>query len=106
MRIVSLVPSSGGRGAASFARRPATVALNRDRISRRPPRARSSEGVNPVCRCRRLRRALAELNRIRIHHLDTGDRHVQVITRRNPLQASILATLDINTSTWDNAHIT
>ena len=34
------------------------------------------------------RRALAELNRIRVHHLDAGDRRVQVITRRNPLQAS------------------
>jgi transposase len=52
------------------------------------------------------RRALAELNRIRSHHLDAGDRHVQVITRRNPLQTSILAALDIATSTWDNAHIT
>jgi len=31
---------------------------------------------------------------------------VQVITRRNPLQTSILATLDISTSTWDNAQIT
>ena len=52
------------------------------------------------------RRALAELNRIRVHHLDAGDRHVQVITRRNPLQTSILAALDIGTTTWDNAHIT
>jgi transposase len=52
------------------------------------------------------RRALAELNRIRIHHLDAGDRHVQVITRRNPLQASIIAALGIGTTGWDNAHIT
>jgi hypothetical protein len=52
------------------------------------------------------RRALAELNRIRVHHLDAGDRRVQVITRRNPLQASICATLGINTTTWDNAQVT
>jgi hypothetical protein len=52
------------------------------------------------------RRALAELNRIRVHHLDAGDRRVQVITRRNPLQASILATLHVDTSDWDRAHIT
>jgi len=52
------------------------------------------------------RRALAELNRIRVHHLDAGDRHVQVITRRNPLQASICTALGINTTTWDNARVT
>jgi hypothetical protein len=52
------------------------------------------------------RRALAELNRIRTHHLDTGDHHVRVISRRNPLQAAILAALGINTTTWDNAHLT
>jgi len=52
------------------------------------------------------RRALAELNRIRVHHLDAGDHHVRVISRRNPLQASILAALGINTTTWDNARLT
>lgn len=52
------------------------------------------------------RRALAELNRIRVHHLDAGGHHVQVITRRNALQASICAALGIDTTTWDNAHIT
>ncbi|MDA3038138.1 MAG: IS1634 family transposase [Actinomycetota bacterium] len=52
------------------------------------------------------RRALAELNRIRVHHLDAGDHHIQVITRRNPLQTSILTALGINTTTWDNAHLT
>jgi hypothetical protein len=36
------------------------------------------------------RRALAELNRIRIHHLHPGERDVTVTTRRNPLQAAIL----------------
>jgi hypothetical protein len=52
------------------------------------------------------RRALAELNRIRVHHLDAGDHHIRVIARRNPLQASILAALGINTTTWDNARVT
>ncbi|MDA2951109.1 MAG: IS1634 family transposase [Actinomycetota bacterium] len=52
------------------------------------------------------RRALAELNRIRVHHLDTGDHHIQVITRRNPLQASICAALGLDTSTWNNARVT
>lgn len=52
------------------------------------------------------RRALAELNRIRVHHLDAGDRRVQVITRRNPSQASICTALGIDTTTWDNARIT
>jgi hypothetical protein len=52
------------------------------------------------------RRALAELNRIRIHHLHAGERDVTVTTRRNPLQAAILAALDVNTHTWDQATIT
>jgi len=52
------------------------------------------------------RRALAELNRIRIHHLTAGDRQVTVTTRRTPLQAAILAALDVDTHTWDNATIT
>jgi Transposase DDE domain len=51
------------------------------------------------------RRALAELNRIRVHHLDTGNDHVRVISRRNQLQASILAALEINTTTWNNARL-
>lgn len=52
------------------------------------------------------RRALAELNRIRVHHLHTGDRQVRITTRRNPLQAEICTALKINTTTWDNATIT
>jgi transposase len=52
------------------------------------------------------RRALAELNRIRIHHLTAGDRNIRVTTRRNALQARILAALDVDTATWDNATIT
>lgn len=52
------------------------------------------------------RRALAELNRIRVHHLTAGDRNIQVTTRRNALQASICAALDVDTRTWDKATIT
>ncbi len=52
------------------------------------------------------RRALAELNRIRVHHLQAGDHQPRVITRRNPLQASICAALQIITTTWDHATVT
>jgi hypothetical protein len=52
------------------------------------------------------RRALAELNRIRIHHLTAGDRDIRVTTRRNTLQAQILAALDVDTHSWDTATIT
>ena len=52
------------------------------------------------------RRALTELNRIRVHHLQAGDRQVRVITRRNNLQASICTALRIDTATWDNATVT
>ncbi len=52
------------------------------------------------------RRALAELNRIRIHHLTAGDRDISVTTRRNALQASLCTALGVDTRTWDNATIT
>jgi transposase len=52
------------------------------------------------------RRALGELNRIRIHHLTAGERHITVTTRRNPLQAAILTALGVDTHNWDNATIT
>lgn len=52
------------------------------------------------------RRALAELNRIRVHHLQAGDRNIAVITRRNALQAQICAALGLDTTGWDNATIT
>jgi transposase len=52
------------------------------------------------------RRALAELDRIRVHHLTAGERNITVTTRRNPLQAAILNALDVDTHTWDNATIT
>ncbi len=36
----------------------------------------------------------------------TGDRHIDVVTRRNPLQARILDALNVDTAGWDRAHIT
>jgi transposase len=51
------------------------------------------------------RRALAELNRIRVHDLETGDHHIRVITRRNALQAEICAALNIDTTSWDTARL-
>jgi len=52
------------------------------------------------------RRALAELNRIRVHHLTAGDRNIRITTRRNGLQTAILTALDVDTHTWDQATIT
>jgi len=51
-------------------------------------------------------RALRELARIRAVTLDAGDRHIDVITRRTPLQARILDALHVDTAHWDRAHIT
>jgi len=50
-------------------------------------------------------RALRELGRVRSIGLDIGGRHVDVVTRRSPLQARILTALDVNTSAWNQAHI-
>jgi transposase len=51
------------------------------------------------------RRALAELDRIRQVSLEVGGRSVKVITKRNALQAQILAALGVNTAGWDKADI-
>ena len=50
-------------------------------------------------------RALRELARIRAVTLDAAGRTIELVTRRDPLQARILAALDVDTSTWDRAHI-
>jgi transposase len=52
------------------------------------------------------RHAIAELTRIRRATISAGDRHITVITRRNGLQAAILAALQVDTSGWDKATIT
>jgi len=50
-------------------------------------------------------RSLRELGRIRRVNLAAADRHINLITRRTPLQARILDALDIDTTTWNRAHI-
>ncbi len=52
------------------------------------------------------RRALGELDRIRIHHLTAGDQHITITTRPNNLQAAILDTFDIDTHTWHQSATT
>ncbi len=51
-------------------------------------------------------RALRELGRIHAVTVDAAGRRIQLVTRRSPLQARILAALDVDTATWDQAHIT
>jgi len=51
-------------------------------------------------------RALRELNRIRSVTLTTTGRTINLTTRRTPLQTQILTALDVDTTTWDRAHIT
>jgi transposase len=50
-------------------------------------------------------RALRELGRIHSIGLHIGGRDVDVVTRRSPLHARILAALDVDTSAWNQAHI-
>ena len=52
------------------------------------------------------RRALRELDRVRLVRLDAGERGVAVVTRRNALQAKVLATFGVDTRPWDTARIT
>jgi len=51
-------------------------------------------------------RALRELNRVRSVILTTTGRTINLTTRRSALQAQILTALDVDTTTWDKAHIT
>lgn len=51
------------------------------------------------------RRALRELDRVRLVELDAGERRVEVVTRRTPLQAKVLSTFGVETSRWDHARI-
>ena len=48
-------------------------------------------------------RALRELSRIRQVQLAVGGRRIGLITRRTPLQAQILAALEVDTPGWDTA---
>ncbi|MBV6508725.1 MAG: hypothetical protein JJLCMIEE_01791 [Acidimicrobiales bacterium] len=48
-------------------------------------------------------RALRELGRVHAITIHAGERTVQVITRRSPLQAQILAALGVDTTSWAKA---
>ena len=49
-------------------------------------------------------RALRELHRIRNVTLTAGERTINAVTRRDPLQHDITAALDIDTSDWNHTH--
>lgn len=51
-------------------------------------------------------RALRELDRIHAVTIDAAGRRIDLVTRRNPLQARILTALNVDTATWNQAHIT
>ena len=51
------------------------------------------------------RRALRELGRIRATTILAGDRRIDVVTRRSPLQSKVLAALGVDTSAWDRARV-
>jgi len=51
------------------------------------------------------RRALAELDRIRLVTVEVNGRTIRVVTKRNTLQAKILAAFGVNTASWDKADI-
>lgn len=50
-------------------------------------------------------RALRELDHIRAVTLTAGRRSIDLVTRRDPLQARILAALGVDTHNWDRAHL-
>jgi hypothetical protein len=50
-------------------------------------------------------RALRELDRVRAVTLTAGGRTIDVVTRRDPLQAQVLAALNIDTSGWHRAKL-
>lgn len=51
------------------------------------------------------RRALREIDRVRLVELTAGERTVHVVTRRTALQAKLLATFGVDTTSWDAARI-
>jgi Transposase DDE domain len=50
-------------------------------------------------------RALRELDRVRAVTLTAGGRTIDLVTRRDPLQARVLAALHVDTTGWDRAHL-
>lgn len=51
------------------------------------------------------RRALRELDRVRLVALEAGERTVEVVTRRNPLQAKVLSAFGVDTRAWGTPRI-
>ncbi len=51
------------------------------------------------------RRALAALKDVRVELVLAGDLTVELVTRRNPVQAKVLKAFGVDTSTWDKATI-
>jgi len=51
------------------------------------------------------RRAMVELGRIRQATIVAGERSIDVVTRRSPLQARVLAAFGVDTTAWDRARI-
>lgn len=51
------------------------------------------------------RRALRELSRIRLEHIEAGEQSIDLVTRRSPLQRDICQALTIDTSSWDRASL-
>lgn len=52
------------------------------------------------------RRALDELDRIRLVAMRANSRSIRVVTRRKALRSKILTAFGVNTSSWDKADIT
>jgi len=50
-------------------------------------------------------RALRELARIRAVTLDAGERRIELVTRRSPLQADVLDAFGVDTADWSRARI-
>ncbi len=46
-----------------------------------------------------------ELGRIRQATIVAGERSIDVVTRRSPLQARVLAAFGVDTTAWDRARI-
>lgn len=52
------------------------------------------------------RRALDELDRVRLVELDVGERSIELVTHRNALQAKILSAFGVDTSGWERGQLT
>jgi hypothetical protein len=51
------------------------------------------------------RRPLSILKDVRLQLVSAGDRRIELVSRRNALQAKVLKALGVDTSAWDKAAI-